>query len=106
MKPKKTTTTMPNDAAITAPEGLTKTEKVAFDRIVSLKEAADHPVTPGEIDAVADLVRMRTRIASLSRLFRSRAIQAEPKSVLAVAKQLDSSVALAARLAKGLRLDH
>ncbi|MES0074125.1 hypothetical protein, partial [Mesorhizobium sp. M0058] len=53
-----------------APRWLSRVEKADFRRIEDQREAAGKPLSPTEIDTVADLVSARSRVADLRKIYR------------------------------------
>jgi hypothetical protein len=103
----------PSDSALLpVPRWLTRAEKADFRRIEGRRKAVGEPVSEAEVDAVADLVSLRSRIADIRKVYRLARNQArscplnlaDRASFLAVARQLDTATANAQRQARRLGL--
>ncbi|RWA76895.1 MAG: hypothetical protein EOQ28_04215 [Mesorhizobium sp.] len=94
-----------------APRWLSRAEKADFRRIEGQRAAAGKPLSATEVDAVADLVSARSRIADLRRLYRDAAreyrsspYEPQAKLVLSIATRIDAATAAAQRQARRLGL--
>lgn len=93
--------------AIRPPSHLSRSDKAAFRRIVGQLSASETGVSEGQVDLIADLVTARRRIATLSRMLDRETAFCDAHSVtrsqvLALNSQINSTAALAHRIAKRL----
>jgi hypothetical protein len=101
-----------NTGLLSVPRWLSRAEKADFRRIEAQRKAIGKPVSEAEVDAVADLVSVRSRIADIRKVYREARGQARSSplnladraSFLAVARQIDAMVANAQRQARRLGL--
>jgi hypothetical protein len=94
------------------PKWLTRSEKLAFRRLVDARQSAGKPVSTTETDMIADLCTSRSRLADLRRLYRAAIREAresgsggpDEKHALALARQIDAATGAAHRLARRLEI--
>ncbi|SJM33119.1 hypothetical protein [Mesorhizobium delmotii] len=94
------------------PRWLTRAEKAAFRRIAEQRNAAGRPVSIAEIDALADLVTLRSRIAdtrkiysyAIAQLKKNPAWRSDQTLALTTSRQIDAQTARAQRMASDLGL--
>ncbi|RWC10776.1 MAG: hypothetical protein EOS52_23695 [Mesorhizobium sp.] len=101
-----------NSAILPAPRWLTRAEKAAFRRICSLLSAAGRPVSDADVDTIADLVSLRSRIADTRRIYkfavdslkRNPAWKSDQALALSASRQIDAQTAKAQNMAAALGL--
>lgn len=101
-----------NDSALQpVPRWLSRAEKADFRRIEAQRKSIERPVLATEVDAIADLVSARSRLADLRRIYRDAAREyrsapydPQAKLVLAIATRIDAATASCQRQARRLGL--
>lgn len=103
---------VPETTSFPPPKWLSKAEKLAFRRMVDARNSGGKPVLATDVDPIADLCAMRTRLADLRKMFRE-AVRDEreagtastsQRAALAIARQLDATTGAAHRMARRLGL--
>lgn len=92
------------------PRWLTRAEKADFRRLESLRKEAGKPRSAADVDALADLISLRSRIGDLRSMYKH--VTAELRKnpgwtsdrtfALAVARQIDAATASAHRMGRRL----
>jgi hypothetical protein len=98
--------------ALPVPRWLTRAEKAAFRSIEQLRASAGKPLSPAELDGLCDYISARSRLADLRKIYRRELSTlrqdpdcwGDPKTVLALVRQLDAAAASARRLGRQLGL--
>ncbi|RWL47209.1 MAG: hypothetical protein EOR60_09605 [Mesorhizobium sp.] len=93
-----------------APRWLTRAEKVQFRRVCEQMSAAGRPLSDADVDPIADLVTLRSRIADTRRIYRyavdalkkNPAWRSDQSLALSTSRQLDAQTAKAQRMAAAL----
>jgi hypothetical protein len=99
-------------APVRAPTWLSRADKRAFLAELDRRSAGNCPLTPDQIDALADYVSARSRLAALQKIWR-RALRQDRGAfrtrnddhhILKIGRQIDAATASARRLAKALAM--
>jgi hypothetical protein len=91
------------------PAWFSRPEKRLFLRLIEALKAANRPVLPGQLDTLIDLVTCRSRIAALRKMLEDALTKSDEfppaqRHAASLIRQIDTSTALARRLARDLRL--
>ncbi|MDG4896624.1 hypothetical protein P9272_23945 [Mesorhizobium sp. WSM4976] len=101
-----------NSAVLPVPRWLSRAEKAAFRRLCEQISAAGRPLSDADVEPIADLVSLRSRIADTRRIYRyavdalkkNPAWRSDQSLALATSRQLDAQTAKAQHMAAALGL--
>lgn len=98
-----------NPQQVRAPARLSRSEKLAFNRIILMRNAAQRPVNAGEIDLIADFISTRSRIDQIQMILdrtttKLRGHGPDEANYMAYSRQLDATIGKAHRMAEKLGL--
>ncbi|MES0179725.1 hypothetical protein NKJ86_14150 [Mesorhizobium sp. M0025] len=92
-----------------APRWMTRTEKLEFKRLNSIRKAAGNPIMETDVIPICDLVSARSRVTALRGLFKRAMVacrdsdfESSQRHLLAIARDIDRATAAAQKMASKL----
>ncbi|WP_442577968.1 hypothetical protein ACSBOB_20710 [Mesorhizobium sp. ASY16-5R] len=98
-----------NKGGVAPPGYLSRAEKNAFRRLSAALNTEGKPISAGQIEVLADFVKLRSRIATLEKMLRAEVAKKSEfdsikSRIVAVSRQIDSSTRLSMALGEKLGL--